>query len=132
MAAELARHARGVLAAVALVLAIPACSLPTGETVTYTADSPELANASVRDDVWESSPWTGAPWIAFDPRATVELEHTLGRAPRVVLVYLAFDAEGTDAALAAGELARVVEVTDTTLTIRNDTSAAFFFRVVAF
>lgn len=108
------------------------CGLPTGETVVYPADAPELANAGVRDGVWESGPWEGVPWIPFPGRVTIEFEHSLGRAPTVVLVYLAFDPEGTDAALAAGELARVVEVTDGTLTIRNDTNAGFFVRVVAF
>jgi hypothetical protein len=122
--------------AVALAFAFAACSLPTGDTVTYTADSPELAAASVSPEgVWESVPWAPtaeAPWLEFGPRLTVELEHTLGYAPRVVLIYIAFDPQATDPALAAGELGRVVDVNETFLAVRNDTNATFFVRVVAF
>lgn len=124
-----------VLVSLVLLAALPACGIPTGDLTVYTADSPELARASVSPEgVWESVPWSGqeAPWLPYPPRITVELEHTLGREPRVVLVYLAFDPEATDPALAAGDLARIVEVTDTTVTVHNDTSGSYFFRVVAF
>lgn len=124
-----------VLAPLVLLAALPGCGLPSGDLVVYTADSPELARASVSPEgVWESVPWSAqdAPWLPFPPRITVELEHTLGREPRAVLVYLAFDPEATAPALAAGDLARIVEVTDTTVTVQNDTSGSYFFRVVAF
>jgi hypothetical protein len=124
------------LAPLALLLtSLAACALPTGETEVYTADSEELAHASVSaDGVWESVPWEGqdTPWLEVGSRITVELEHTLGAEPRVVLVYLAFDPEATDPALAAGDLARVVDVTDTTVAVKNDTNATYFVRVVAF
>jgi hypothetical protein len=114
-------------------LLLTGCALPTGDMVVYTAASPELAGASVSPEgIWESSPWSGTPWIAYPERITVQLEHTLGRAPRAVLVYLSFDADGIDPVLAAGDLASIVEVTETTITVRNDTNAALFVRVVAF
>lgn len=118
-----------------LPVMVAGCGLPTGETLVYPADAPELAHASVSDDgVWESVPWAGqsAPWLEFGPRATVELEHGLDHEPRAVLVYLAFDPEGTDPALAAGDLARVVEASGTTVAVKNDTNATYFIRVVAF
>jgi hypothetical protein len=115
---------------------LAACSLPTGEVVTYTSDMPELAGASVSaEGVWESAPWqptTATPWIEFGPRLTVELEHTLGYAPRVVLIYIAFDPQATDPAAAAGDLGRVVDVSDTFVAVKNDTNATYFVRVVAF
>lgn len=113
---------------------LPACGLPTGDLIVYTADDPELAQASVSDEgVWESVPWSApeAPWLDYPPRATLQLEHTLGHTPRFVLVYLSFDAIGSEPALAAGDLARIVSVDDTTVSVRNETSAAFFVRVVA-
>ncbi len=125
---------RSIALAASLAL-VASCGVPMDELYVYTADSPELANASVSPEgVWESAPWSGqdAPWILYPPRATIELEHTLGREPTTVLVYLAFDEEATAPALAAGDLARIVEVTDTTITIHNDTSGSYFFRVVAF
>lgn len=109
------------------------CALPgPGEPLVYTSDSPELAGASVQDGVWESAPWEGAPWLSFPPRTTLVLEHTLGRAPRAVWVYLAFDPEGTEPALAAGDLARISAVSETSVSVRNDTNAGFYCRVVAF
>jgi hypothetical protein len=50
----------------------------------------------------------------------------------VVLAYLSFDPEGASAALAAGDLATVVAVSESTVTLRNDTNSEFFLRVVAY
>ncbi len=118
------------------MLGCAGCSgIAMGETVELTVDSPELAHASVSDaGVWESVPWSSpdAPWLPYTPRVTAQLEHTLGYAPSVVLVYIAFDDAATMPALAAGDLAEIVDVTDTTITVHNGTNASFFFRVVAF
>ena len=61
----------------------------------------------------------------------MQVEHSIGYTPRVVLVYLSFEAIGSEPAMAAGDLARIVSVDESTITIRNDTSAMFFARVVA-
>jgi hypothetical protein len=112
--------------------AIAGCRLPTGDLIVYPADAPELAAASVTPEgVWESCPWAGSPWLPYPGRASVQVEHSLGYAPPRVLVYLSFEASGADPALAAGDLARVVEVDATTLLVRSDTSAFFFARIVA-
>jgi hypothetical protein len=121
------------LLAFCFAVCLTGCPLPTGEVTSYATDAPELANASVSaEGVWESAPWLGTPWIPFDGRLTVELEHTLGRTPRGVLVYLAIDENGTDPALAAGDHARIVDANETFIAVRNDTNAMFFVRVVAF
>ena len=112
--------------------AIAGCRLPTGDLIVYPADAPELAAASVTTEgTWESAPWEGSPWLPYPGRATVQVEHSLGYAPSVVLVYLSFEESGADPALAAGDLARLVEVDATTLVVRSDTSAFFFARIVA-
>ena len=116
----------------AFAIFLVGCGLPTGDMIIYPADAPELAAASVEDGVWESMPWTGSEWLPYPPRATIEVEHGLGRTPRTVLVYLSFEPSGEEPALAAGDLARFIEADDTTLTVRNETSARFFARVVAF
>jgi hypothetical protein len=108
------------------------CGLPTGDVVRYDLDSPELANASVEEGVWESAPWEGTEWIPFTGRLTIELEHTLGRTPRGVLVYLAFDPDGTDPGLAAGDLGRTIHADEEIVAVMNDTNATYFTRVVAF
>ena len=80
--------------------------------------------------VWESAPWTGATWVGYPGHVTLRVDHDLGRRPAAVLVYLAFDAAGTGPALSAGDLARVVEVADDHVTIRNDTDGDYFVRLV--
>jgi len=82
------------------------------------------------EGVWQSVGWTGDPWQRYPGRVTLVLHHDLGRIPAVMLTYLAFDESGRGAGLAAGDMARVVEVTASTVTVRNDTEADFFCRVV--
>jgi hypothetical protein len=118
-----------------LVLVAPACGRPApGGVVVFTASAPELAMASVDPESgsWESAPWApGATgWLPYPPRGQIQLEHALGRAPRVVLVYISFERSGTTPALAAGDLARVVDVDESTVTIWNDTNGSYFARVV--
>lgn len=114
------------------LVSLAACGLPSGDMFTYPADSPELANASVREGVWESVPWEGSPWLPYPPQATVQLEHGLGYVPRSVLVYVSFEESGVEPAPTAGDLSRIIEVDDTFLTVRNDTNAVLFARVVAY
>lgn len=120
---------------IALGASLAACGLPTGELIVYDASAPELANASVSPEgVWESVPWSApdAPWLPYPPQATVQVEHGLGRIPREVSVYLSFDAMGSEPAPAAGDLARVISVDEMTLSVRNDTNARLFVRIVAY
>ncbi|MGE0789694.1 MAG: hypothetical protein AB7S26_28735 [Sandaracinaceae bacterium] len=121
--------------AMATGLAFSACTLPTGDLIVYEQTAPELAHASVSPEgVWESAPWSApdAPWLPYPSQATVQVEHTLGREPRVVNVYLSFDAMGSEPAAAAGDLARIVSVDETTLSVRNGTNAQLFARIVAY
>ena len=123
------------LVRVALALALTACGLPTGDTIVYPIDSPELANASVSaEGVWESAPWPapGVTWLPYPGQATLEVEHGLGRVPRAVLVYISFSEDGSQSALASGDLSRVIAVDASTLSIRNDTNAQLFARFVAY
>lgn len=116
------------LASLALACGRP----PPGTLIELDPSDPELAMASV-DPVtgaWESMPWTGMEWLPFGPRVQLRVTHGLGRVPRSVHVYLAFDELGSDPAAAAGDLARVIEVTDTTVTVWNDTNATYFARIV--
>lgn len=98
-----------------------------------------LSDARLSDDghQWESAPWNGAAWIDFRDEACVIIDHDLGRRPMQVLPYLSFERDDSDddgrtrsSALASGDLARVLEVTDTQVTLRNDTNADVFLRVV--
>lgn len=130
---SLVRHAwRPVLLLLALFAS--ACGLPAGELVVYAEGDPELAAATVEDGVWESAPWSepGVEWLPYPPRATIQVEHTLGEEPRSVLVYLSFDPQGAQPAMAAGDLARIVAIDGESISVRNETSAGFFARIVAF
>jgi len=127
--------ARTPRAALLLLGALAAgCGLPTGDLVVYEENAPELDAASCVDGVYETAPWSApdAPWLPYPPRDTIQIEHCLGRAPRAVEVYLSFEPDGAEPALAAGDLARVVAVDETTISVKNETSAMFFARIVAF
>jgi len=119
----------------ALALALTACGLPTGDTLIYPADAPELANASISaEGVWESAPWPGpgVTWLPYPGQATLEIEHGLGRVPRVVVVYISFAEDGAESAMAAGDLSRLIFVDEMTIGVRNDTNAQLFARFVAY
>lgn len=131
---ESRRSMRSVLVVVVLSLSLVAgCGRPPpGGLIDFPVGAPELAMASVDPltNTWESMPWTGTPWLPYGPRAQLRVFHGLGRVPRSVHVYLAFDELGSDPAMAAGDLGRVLEVTDTTVTVWNDTSGSYFARIV--
>ncbi|MBW2461463.1 MAG: hypothetical protein JRH11_07440 [Deltaproteobacteria bacterium] len=93
------------------------------------ADYPPSAGTT-NDDSWQSVGWLGDPWLRYSGQATLIMEHELGREPSSVLVYLSFEEDGSGAALTAGDTARIVSVDDSFVTIRNDTNADFFLRLV--
>ena len=79
---------------------------------------------------WQSSDWDNDPWLFYPGKATVAIEHGLGRVPTGTWLYIAFEEEGAGAALAAGDLARISSVTATHVEIKNDTNADYFCRLV--
>lgn len=117
----------------AALLLVASCTLPTGDTVVYPADAPELANASLSPEgIWESAPFSGpgVTWLPYPGQVTLEIEHGLGRLPRRVETYISFSDDGREASLASGDLARIVAVDETTVSVRNGTNAQLFARIV--
>lgn len=132
MLASLAARGLACSLSFVAVAAMAGCGRPPADPlVIYPSTAPELASAAVdATGQWSSCPWTGVSWLRYPPRGQIQVEHALGRIPARVNVYLAFDAAGTAPALAAGDLARVVDVDESTVTIWNDTNGAYFARVV--
>ena len=93
------------------------------------ADHPPSAGVTEADE-WQSVNWLGDLWLRYPGRSTIVMEHALEREPSTVLVYLSFDEDGAGSALTAGDTARIVSVDERFVTIRNDTDADFFMRVV--
>ncbi|MFT5355684.1 MAG: hypothetical protein ACI9KE_002903 [Polyangiales bacterium] len=91
--------------------------------------------ASVEDGVWESNPWTSVDptcgYLEYAGETTYRIAHDLGRVPRSVDLYVSFSAAGDSVAPPAGDMARIQEVSDTHIEVRNQTDAEFFLRVVA-
>lgn len=115
------------------VVGLGACGRPQPDVlVIYPVDAPELAMASTDPETgsWQSAPWSGIDWIPYPPRGQIQVEHALGRVPTTVMIYLSFDPDGSTPALAAGDLARVVDVDASTVTVWNDTNGRYFARVV--
>ena len=124
------RGERAIRALALLTLSLAACGLPTSDTFVYEADAPEPANASVVEGKWQSAPPFGADWLPYPPRATLEVAHGLGRTPVNLDVWLSFEESGAEPAKAAGDLARWIDADDATVTVRNETSAMFFARII--
>jgi hypothetical protein len=110
---------------------LPGASGGQADAVPGDAGSP--AGASRK---WQSAPWQNAEWTSLPGKTRVRLEHDLGREPDSVDVYLSFekddsDREGTRSSFpAAGDMARITDVTDSTITIKNNTEQSFCLRVV--
>lgn len=124
------------LVASVVALAVTSCGKPgPGGVVDYTLDgSLPTAMIDPSTSTWESSAWAGpgVHWVPYGPHAQIRLEHDLGRVPAGVITYLSFTEDGTNPSQAAGDLARIVEVTDTHVTVWNDTNGAYYARVVLF
>ena len=71
-------------------------------------------------------------WLPFRPHEQVQVEHTLLYTPSVIHTYLSFVSTGDTPSESAGDLTRVVEVSETTITVWNDTNGTYFVRIVAF
>jgi hypothetical protein len=84
-------------------------------------------------DEWETAGWFGdtCAWIEFSGSTSYQIEHPLGRVPKSVLLYIAFDATGASATLASGDAGLIVGATAETITVRNNTQQRFYLRVVA-
>ena len=119
---------------------IIACNTTTSndEDIVVTADDP-LLNAAVLDErgVWSSAPLQDSRWIPFGPGAEVQIEHGLGRVPTLVLSYISYtgddrkDSEPRVFMPAAGDLANMVEVNESIVTLKNRSRGKnFFVRVV--
>ncbi len=92
------------------------------------ADLPPSAGLS--GSSWQSVGWSGDPWHPYDANRVLVVQHDLGRTPQSVLVYLSFVDSGDGAALAAGDLAQVVEVGEAEVHVQNRTAQDYFCRVV--
>lgn len=79
---------------------------------------------------WQSSDWSGDPWLPYPTQATLVVPHSLGRTPTAVFVYISFSESGASAALAAGDLARIAEVNESHVTVQNATNGEYFSRIV--
>jgi hypothetical protein len=119
-----------------LALFAPGCGKPgPGNVVVYARDGGlPMSMVDLSPDAWESSPWFGTDvhWIPYGPHVQLQLEHNLGRVPTGVITYISFVESGQNPSQAAGDLARLVEVTADHVTVWNDTNGSYFARVVVF
>lgn len=126
---------RGMFAAVwvAIAVAIAAgCDDPDAERVVTVPPEELCESVDPATDIWESTPWAdpACPWVEYPSEAAVIVPHSLGRVPRVVLPYLSFHQDGTDATLGSGNVAQVLEVDDMNVTLSNASEQPFFLRLV--
>ncbi|MFW6050525.1 MAG: hypothetical protein ACODAU_05090 [Myxococcota bacterium] len=121
------------LAPAALAMALAGCPGDPEARREIEVDPAQLcASLDPESGIWESTPWSdpACPWLEYPGQAALQIPHDLGRVPRVVLPYIAFDEDGMDGTLASGNTTVVWEVTDTTVTVANNTEETFFLRLV--
>lgn len=120
--------AGGLIAGLALFAS--ACSSTStcsrGEDDVTVEPSPTM----VVNGVYCSAPY-GGPYQYFPGGRTLHFIHGLGAAPLPPTIWLAFDAERraeerNPVAIAAGNLAEVVELNDSEIAIKNDTCSDFY------
>jgi hypothetical protein len=106
----------------------PTCS-------TGNADNPpdRFTGGSVSGNIYMSSPYSG-PLLWFPGGKRYEIEHKLGCAPQIVMLYEAFAEQGTAAgslAPCAGNMCLLQGVDRNIILIKNDTCSDFFVLVTA-
>lgn len=99
------------------------------------------ASLDASSGIWESAPFPEStacgsasvpsccPWIEFEGKATVRIEHGLGATPRIVDGYIAFGRYGVSATSASGDALRIESVDDTHVVLLNNTNQRFYVRV---
>lgn len=95
-------------------------------------DLPPSAGLDDTGTAWQSVGWgaSGDGWQPYPGETTVVVPHDLGRVPTGVWVYVSFDAAGSRPGLATGDMAIVVEATETEVAVANTTEAELFCRIV--
>jgi len=117
---------------------LPLCALllccggdPSPQMLVFTPTCDQVAM-----ETWESAPWppetdTGTcAWIEFPAKATVEVQHALGRTPLGIQLFLSFRADGTSSAPSAGDTTRILDVNEAAVTVANGTNEDFYLKVV--
>ena len=124
------------LAFVLLALFAPGCGKPgPGNVVVYSLDGGlPMSMIDPSTQTWESAPWSGPDvhWLPYGPHVQLQVQHALGRQPTGVLTYISFVENGQNPSQAAGDLARLIEVTDDHVTVWNDTNGSYYARIVVF
>lgn len=134
--------ARGLGMALGMALALAVgCGLATGcgdadaqGRIELTRDDlPPSAGLDDTGQAWQSAGWGGAGtggWQPYPGETTLVVPHELGRAPTAVWVYVSFDEGGSRPGLATGDMAIVVEATETQVAVANTTEADLYCRIV--
>jgi len=97
--------------------------------------------AEVEVLAWQSAAFATGPgdcdrdaaesgWVSHPAGGETRIAHGLGRAPLDVLVYLSFESGGCRAALASGDLARVISADGEQVAVENATGESFYMRLV--
>ena len=95
-------------------------------------DRPASAGLDDTGNAWQSVGWqaSGDGWQPYAGETTLVVPHELGRVPTGVWVYVSFSESGSRPGLATGDMAIVVEATETHVAVANTTEADLFCRIV--
>lgn len=113
---------------------------PKSERAVKTDELPE--SGPTQDGVgWQSAPFPNADDCA-DPKARwlrlggntesegLVIEHALGRAPELILPYIAFGSDGCGSTLGSGDTVVIDYADDKVVRVHNNTGEYFYIRLV--
>lgn len=123
----------------------PGCRTSCDDAVDSKPDPFSGGQTDPSGSSYQSANWDGH-YLKFPPRKVYEFTHHLRAAPFLVVPYVAFSAcpyspRGTcpdddspsgQAAVAAGDLAPITQVNETSFRVTNNTCETFYLRVAAY
>lgn len=123
----------------------PACQTSCDDAVDRTPEVFDGGQTDASGTLYQSADWQGR-YLKFPPRRVFEFVHHLRQTPFIVMPYVAFSPcpyapEGTCAddkhpakqsAPAAGDLAPITAVNETSFRVTNNTCETFYLRVTAY
>lgn len=110
--------------------AAPGCKTSCDDAVDSTPKTFDGGMIDASGTSYQSAPWSG-PFLEFPPSRVYEVRHHLRSTPFIVVPYVAFGSTG-EAALAAGDLAPITDVNETSFRVTNTTCETFYLRVTAY
>ncbi len=117
----------GSVVPLALAALLAGCPTATGGSVELTLEGGTLVDGG---GVWTSTTSWSSDFFEIAADQTATVLHGLGRVPVLIQIYVAFPESPVRVGIASGNLAEIVAVTDTAISIHNFTGTLYVYKIV--